>query len=132
MPLYKYVGNRFLTATQNLLLGSKLSEFHTGYRAFSKRVLENLPIHVNSDNFVFDNEMLVQSLFFGYRVGEISCPTKYFQEASSISLKNSLYYGIGVLMTSIKFRLQKMGLASYPIFNKGEKNLVDHYYKEIE
>jgi glycosyltransferase involved in cell wall biosynthesis len=132
MPLYKYVANRFLTATQNLLLGSKLSEFHTGYRAFSKRVLENLPIHVNSDSFVFDNEMLVQSIFFGYRVGEISCPTKYFQEASSISLKNSIHYGIGVLMTSIKFRLQKMGFTSYPIFNKGETNLIDHYYKEVE
>ncbi len=132
MPSYKYVANRFLTATQNLLLGSKLSEFHTGYRAFSKQVLENLPIHANSDGFIFDNEMLAQSIFFGYRVGEISCPTKYFEEASSISLTNSIRYGIGVLATSIRFRLQKMGLVHYRIFDKAVKDSSVHYYKEIE
>ncbi len=131
MPLYKYVANRFLTATQNLLLGSKLSEFHTGYRAFSKRVLENLPIHANSDDFVFDNEILAQSLFFGYRVGEVSCPTKYFQEASSISLTNSIRYGIGVLATSIRFRLQKMGFGRFRIFDKAAKDSAVQYYKEI-
>lgn len=131
MPLYKYVANRFLTATQNLLLGSKLSEFHTGYRAFSKHVLENLPIHANSDGFVFDNEILAQSIFFGYRVGEISCPTKYFQEASSINLKNSVRYGIGVLVTSIKFQLQKMGIARYNIFCKEVKNADVSYFEEV-
>ena len=132
MPLYKYVANRFLTATQNLLLGSKLSEFHTGYRAFSQSVLRDLPIHANSDGFVFDNEMLAQSIFFGYRVGEISCPTKYFEEASSINLKNSIQYGIGVLATSVRFRLQKMGLGRYRIFTHATKNPGDRYYKEIE
>lgn len=132
MPLYKYVANRFLTAIQNLLLGSKLSEFHTGYRAFSNRVLEELPIRANSDDFVFDNEMLAQSIFFGYRVGEISCPTKYFGEASSISLKNSIRYGIGVLATSIRFRLQKMGFGRYRTFNKAIKSPGTRYYKEIE
>lgn len=132
MPLYKYVANRFLTAVQNQLLGCKLSEFHTGYRAFSKNVLENLPIHANSDDFVFDNEMLAQSLFFGYRVGEISCPTKYFEEASSIDLKNSLRYGIGVLTTSIKFRLQRMGLGRYRVFDRAARDSSVQYYKEIE
>jgi glycosyltransferase involved in cell wall biosynthesis len=132
MPLYKYVANRFLTAVQNLLLGCKLSEFHTGYRAFSKSVLKNLPIHANSDNFVFDNEMLAQSLFFGYRVGEISCPTRYFEEASSINLKNSVRYGIGVLGVSIKFRLQKMGVARYSIFLRGVKGSDVHYYEEVK
>ena len=132
MPLYKYVANRFLTAIQNLLLGSKLSEFHTGYRAFSKRVLENLPIHKNSDDFVFDNEMLAQCIFSGYRIGEISCPTKYFKEASSINLKDSLRYGIGVLATSFKYRLQKMGFGCYQIFSKTEKKPSNQYYKRIE
>ena len=132
MPLYKYVANRFLTATQNLLLGSKLSEFHTGYRAFSKRVLEELPYKDNSDDFVFDNEVLTQSIFWGYRVGEISCPTRYFEEASSISLKNSIRYGTGVLATSIKFRLQKMGVARYNIFYRGAKDSDVHYYEEVK
>lgn len=132
MPVYKYFANRVLTAIQNLLIGSKLSEFHTGYRAFSKRVLENLPIHANSDDFVFDNEMLAQSIFLGYRVGEISCPTKYFKEASSINLKNSIRYGIGVLATSIKFRFQRIGLMSYKIFDKGTKGTGINYYKKIK
>jgi glycosyltransferase involved in cell wall biosynthesis len=132
MPLYKYVANRFLTAIQNLLMGSKLSEFHTGYRAFSKNVLKDLPIHANSDGFVFDNEMLAQSIFFGCRVGEISCPTKYFHEASSINLKNSIRYGIGVLVTSVRFRFQKMGLRRYRIFDRASKDFRIQYYKEIE
>jgi len=132
MPLYKYVANRFLTAIQNLLIGSKLSEFHTGYRAFSRQVLEHLPFYINSDDFIFDNEMLVQSIFFGYRVGEISCPTKYFEEASSIDLKNSIRYGIGVLNTSIKFRLHRLGVRHYDIFKQGAGNHETIYYKRVK
>ena len=131
MPVYKYIANRFLTAIQNLLLGSKLSEFHTGYRAFSRRVLENLPIHHNSDDFVFDNEMLAQSIYFGYRVGELSCPTKYFKEASSIAMLDSIRYGIGVLATSIKFRLQRWGVAEFQIFKQENKQTKGGYYKRI-
>ena len=117
MPRYKYISNRFLTAVQNLLLGYKLSEYHTGFRAFSRRVLESLPLEENSDDFLFDNEMLAQAIYFNYRIGEISCPTKYFPEASSISFKRSVKYGLGVLWTSLRFRLQKMGLARFRIFN---------------
>src|SRR4029077_1397506 len=95
MPLYKYIGNRFLTAFQNLLLGTKLSEFHTGYRAFSRKVLQELPFVENSDDFVFDSQMLLQCVYFGYRIGEISCPTKYFADASSINFRRSLRYGLG-------------------------------------
>jgi len=121
MPVYKYISNRFLTAFQNLLMGSKLSEFHTGYRAFSREVLENVPFFRNSDNFVFDNEILAQILYFGYRIGEISCPTKYFEEASSIDLKNSMVYGLGVLRTTLKFRAQKCGLGPYRLFRLTKK-----------
>ena len=117
MPLYKYVANRFLTAFQNLLIGQKLSEYHTGYRAFSREVLEGLPLEENTDDFLFDNEMLAQIVFFKYRIGEISCPTRYFEEASSINFARSVSYGFGVLATSIQFRLQKMGLASFRIFS---------------
>ena len=117
MPFYKYLSNRFLTAFQNLLLGSKLSEFHTGYRAFSRTVLEHVGFLKNSDNFVFDNEMLAQILYFGYRVGEISCPTKYFEEASSIDLSNSVVYGLGVLRTTLMFRAQKWGMGRYGLFS---------------
>ncbi len=117
MPRYKYLANRGLTAVQNLLLGQKLSEYHTGYRAWSRHVLEALPLLNNSDDFVFDNEMLAQAIYSGFRVGEISCPTKYFPEASSINLSRSIVYGIGVLRTSLKFRLQKMGFGEYPIFS---------------
>lgn len=123
MPLYKYISNRFLTAFQNLLIGQKLSEYHTGYRAFSRRVLEKLPLNENSDDFVFDNEMIAQIVFFDYQIGEISCPTKYFPEASSINFRRSVRYGLGVLNTSFKFRLQKMGLAKYEIFNPNGKGL---------
>jgi glycosyltransferase involved in cell wall biosynthesis len=131
MPLYKYVSNRFLTAVENLLLGSKLSEFHTGYRGFSKRVLENLPLHVNSDNFVFDNEMLAQIIYFGYRVGEISCPTRYFREASSINFVKSVVYGLGVLSTTFKFRLQKLGLINSKLFSREEGFIESDYYQNV-
>ena len=97
MPLYKYVSNRMLTAFQNLFLGVKLSEYHTGFRAFSRELLETLPLLENSDDFVFDNQMIAQAVMFGFRIGEISCPTKYFEEASSINFKRSVQYGLGVL-----------------------------------
>jgi glycosyltransferase involved in cell wall biosynthesis len=131
MPLYKYVSNRFLTAVQNLLLGYKLSEYHTGFRAFWRRVLESLPIEENSDDFVFDNEMLAQAIYFNYQIGEISCPTKYFAEASSISFKRSVKYGLGVLWTSLKFRIQKMGLARFRIFDSERTKLFHAYYHEL-
>lgn len=111
MPRYKYLFNRMLTFTQNLLVGSKLSEFHTGYRAFSRRVLETLPLAANSDDFVFDNQMLVQALACGMRIGEISCPTKYFPDASQISFRRSVRYGFGVLWTSFSYRLWRWRLA---------------------
>lgn len=117
MPLYKYISNRFLTLIENILLGYKLSEYHTGYRAFSRELLERLPLHENSDDFVFDNQMLAQAIFFGYRIGEITCPTKYFPEASSINFRRSMVYGLGVLGTALKFRLQRMGIFQFPIFS---------------
>ena len=103
MPLYKYIANRFLTFVENLSLGIKLSEYHTGYRAFNRKVLETLPLGENSDDFVFDSEMLVQSVFFGFKVGEISCPTRYFEDASSINFARSVKYGLGVLAISVKY-----------------------------
>jgi glycosyltransferase involved in cell wall biosynthesis len=109
MPLYKYVANRLLTAAQNLMLGTKLSEFHTGYRAYRRRVLETLPLLANSDDFVFDNQILVQAVAAGFSIGEISCPTKYFPEASSIGFARSLRYGLGVLSTSAAYRLWRAG-----------------------
>ncbi len=111
MPFYKYVFNRFLTAAQNLLLGVKVSEYHTGYRAFSRRALEELPLLANSNDFVFDNQMLTQAVAKGHLLAEISCPTKYFPEASSINFRRSCTYGLGVLGTSVQFRLWKWGLA---------------------
>jgi glycosyltransferase involved in cell wall biosynthesis len=116
MPFYKYVSNRFLTAFQNLLVGHKLSEYHTGYRAWSREVLTTLPLLFNSDDFVFDNQMLAQAIFRRFRIGEISCPTRYFPEASSINFRRSSVYGLGVLATSVRFRLQRLGLARFPIF----------------
>jgi len=110
MPLYKYIANRFLTAFQNLMTGAKLSEYHTGFRAFSKELLHALPIEQNSDDFVFDNQFLAQAILRGARMGEISCPTKYFAEASSINFRRSSIYGLGVLKTSVEFRLAKWGL----------------------
>jgi glycosyltransferase involved in cell wall biosynthesis len=108
MPIWKYIANRGLTLSENILMGAKLSEYHTGYRAFSRQLLETLPIEQNSDDFVFDNQMLAQILWFGYTIAEVSCPTKYFAEASSINLPRSIKYGLGCLFTSLKFRLAKM------------------------
>lgn len=119
MPLYKYIANRFLTLAQNILMGQKVSEYHTGYRAWSRKLLESLPLDACSDDFVFDNQMLAQSAWFGFRIGEISCPTKYFEEASSINFSRSVTYGLGVLKTSLTFRLAKMGLISPALFQKG-------------
>jgi glycosyltransferase involved in cell wall biosynthesis len=120
MPFYKYVSNRFLTFFENILLGIKLSEYHTGYRAFSRTVLESLPLEKNSDDFVFDNEMIAQAAFFGFQIGEISCPTKYFEEASSINFSRSVKYGLGVLLTSVKYALNKAGIMRSPLFRSGE------------
>ena len=117
MPLYKYISNRFLTLFENLMLGHKLSEYHTGYRAFSREILERLPLEKNSNDFVFDNQMLAQIIWFGYRIGELSCPTKYFEDASSINFRNSVIYGLGVLRTSVQFRLRKWGLGAASIFS---------------
>ena len=116
MPIWKYIANRFLTFAENLLVGAKLSEYHTGYRAFSRKLLEQLPLEENSDDFVFDNQMLVQIIWLGYTVAEVSCPTKYFPEASSINLFRSIKYGFGCLITAFKFRLAKMELISSRIF----------------
>jgi len=118
MPLWKYVANRFLTLFENTCLGAKLSEYHTGYRAFNRTVLQDLPLLENSDDFVFDNQMLAQCVYFGFHIGEVSCPTKYFAEASSINFRRSVQYGLGVLLTSMQFRLQKIGLAQFRIFNR--------------
>jgi len=117
MPVYKYIANRLLTLVQNILVGHKLSEYHTGYRAWSRKTLESLPLLNNSDDFVFDNQMLAQAIFYGFRIGEISCPTSYFPEASSINFKRSVIYGLGVLLNSVKFRLQRMGIQDYDIFS---------------
>jgi len=118
MPMIKYISNRGLTFVENILLGAKLSEYHTGYRAFSREVLEAVNYNANSDNFVFDNQMLAQIWYAGYEIAEITCPTKYFDDASSISIKNSTIYAIGVLKTSFQFRLQKWGLIKNKIFSK--------------
>jgi glycosyltransferase involved in cell wall biosynthesis len=131
MPLYKYIANRALTLFQNLVMNYKLSEYHTGYRAFSRRVLETLPLEANSDDFVFDNEMVAQIIFFGYRIGEISCPTRYFAEASSINFSGSVKYGFGVLATSLMFRLQKMHVARFRIFHEEGNRLFQDYYQAV-
>ena len=123
MPLYKYVSNRFLTTAENLLIQQKLSEYHSGYRAFSAEVLESVPLLENSDDFVFDNEMLLQIMYFGFSVGEVSCPAKYFEEASSIGLSRSVIYGLGVLSTAMKYFLSKRGSKRYAIFNPDGKQL---------
>ena len=116
MPIWKYIANRFLTLVQNIFLGAKISEYHTGYRAFSRDLLERLPLEVNSDDFVFDNQMLAQIVWFGYTVAEVSCPTKYFAEASSINLFRSIKYGIGCLFTALIFRLAKMKIMTSKVF----------------
>jgi len=116
MPVWKYVANRFLTFVENLLMGAKLSEYHTGFRAFSRQLLEQLPLDANSDDFVFDNQVLAQIVWFGHTIAEITCPTRYFPEASSINLGRSIKYGLGCLATSLTFRLARMGLVSSRLF----------------
>jgi glycosyltransferase involved in cell wall biosynthesis len=116
MPLYKYMANRVLTFVQNILLGHKLSEYHTGYRGFTRSVMESLPFDRNSDNFIFDNQMLSQVIYRGFKVGEISCPARYFPEASSINFRRAVIYGLGVLRTSISFRLARLGFDRGTIF----------------
>ena len=116
MPVYKYIANRFLTAAQNFLMGQKISEYHTGLRAFSKEILETLPLGENDDDFIFDNEMLAQILYLDFKIGEVSCPTKYFDEASSINFSRSVKYGLGVLRVSFLYFLNKRGLLKTPIF----------------
>ncbi len=116
MPWWKYVANRFLTAAENLLLGCKLSEYHTGYRAFSRQLLERLPLEANSDDFVFDNQMLAQIHWLGYTIAEVTCPTKYFSEASSINFRRSVTYGLGCLSTGLSYRLARWGLVRSPLF----------------
>ncbi|MBZ0222089.1 MAG: glycosyltransferase family 2 protein [Dokdonella sp.] len=122
MPRYKYVFNRMLTAFENLVIGSKLSEFHSGYRAFSRKVLETLPLAVNSDDFVFDNQMLVQAHAFGWRIGEMSCPTKYFADASEINFRRSVVYGLGVLRVAVTYRLWKWRLLKSRLFCAAPEN----------
>lgn len=123
MPLYKYISNRFLTAVENFIIQQKLSEYHTGYRAFSAEVLRKIPLLENSNDFVFDNEMLLQTMYFGFNVGEVSCPAKYFDDASSISFRRSVTYGIGVIHTSIKYFMSKRGSKLYQIFNPDGRKL---------
>ena len=129
MPLFKYIANRGLTFIENILLNAKLSEYHTGYRAFSREILGTINYNANSDNFVFDNQMLAQAWYAGYEIAEITCPTKYFADASSISIKNSTIYGIGVLKTSFLFRLQRWRLINSKIFND-TSHLTKHINKE--
>ena len=130
MPLYKYVSNRLLTALQNLFLGVKLSEYHTGFRAFSRELLEKLPLLENSDDFVFDNQMIAQAVMFGFKIGEISCPTKYFEEASSINFKRSVKYGLGVLATTIGFVAHKTGIRRVPRFGATGRKVTQQYYSQ--
>jgi hypothetical protein len=131
MPLWKYISNRSLTAIENVMLGTKLTEFHTGYRAFSSRVLQHLPLLTNSDDFVFDNQMIAQLLAFNFRIGEISCPTKYFSEASSINFSRSVLYGFGVLYTSLMYRLWKWGMAKPAIFTDNPAYRIDSSQAEM-
>lgn len=131
MPLYKYVFNRLLTAFENIFLGVKLSEYHTGYRAFSRRVLETLPLEQNSDDFVFDNEMLAQAVMFKFRIGEISCPTKYFEEASSINFRRSVRYGLGVLATTLKFFFHRLGIIRCRLFQRTHFERKNDYYERF-
>ncbi len=119
MPIYKYFANRLLTSFQNIMMRAKLSEYHTGYRAFSRKVLENINYHANSDNFVFDNQMLAQIWNAGFEIAEITCPTKYIEKSSSINFKNSVAYGIGVVRTSIQYRINKTGIKSYKYLKRG-------------
>jgi glycosyltransferase involved in cell wall biosynthesis len=116
MPIYKYVSNRFLTAVQNLVIAYKLSEYHTGYRGYTRQVLESIPFENNSNDFIFDNQILCQIIFKGFRIGEISCPTRYMDDSSSIGLRDSIAYGLGVLRTATAFRLHRWNIIRSPIF----------------
>jgi glycosyltransferase involved in cell wall biosynthesis len=131
MPLYKYIANRFLTAFQNLFLGIKLSEYHTGFRAFTKEVLSALPLLENSDDFVFDNQIIAQVAMSGFRIGELSCPTKYFKEASSINFRRSMTYGFGVLATTARFVAHKHRLAGSRLFEGRGRKVNLHYYTGV-
>jgi glycosyltransferase involved in cell wall biosynthesis len=131
MPKYKYISNRLLTAFQNLFLGVKLSEYHTGFRAFSRELLQTLPLLENSDDFVFDNQMIAQSVMFGFRIGEISCPTSYFEEASSINLWCSVKYGMGVLATTASFVAHRTGIRRVPLFDATGRKVTLKYYSEL-
>jgi glycosyltransferase involved in cell wall biosynthesis len=131
MPLYKYIANRLLTAFQNLFLGVKLSEYHSGFRAFSREMLQRLPLSENSDDFVFDNQIIAQAVMFGFRIGEISCPTKYFEEASSINFRRSVKYGLGVLATTLSFVAHKIGFWRVPRFVAEGRKTPTEYYSRI-
>jgi len=126
MPVWRYVANRALTLVENLLVGAKLSEYHSGYRAFSRELLESLPLEANSDNFVFDNQMLTQILWFNHKIGEITCPTKYFAKSSSINLRRSIKYGFGCLATAATYRLARMGWVDSKLFPRTEGPTVSH------
>jgi glycosyltransferase involved in cell wall biosynthesis len=132
MPRYKFIANRLLTLVQNILMGYKLSEYHTGFRAFRREVIEALPIESNSDDFVFDNQMLAQIIFRGFRVGELSCPTRYFADASSINFSRSVRYGLGVLATSFRYRLHKMGIIPSKLFEGAGADRIHGYYAEVD
>jgi hypothetical protein len=131
MPLYKYIANRFLTFFQNILFNHKISEYHTGYRAFSREVLTKLPLEENSDGFIFDGEVLAQAIYLGYRLGEISCPARYFPEASSLNFLRSAKYGLQVVWVTLKFCLQKMGLGRFRMLNPQGRKLAEDYYTEV-
>ncbi|UCC77935.1 MAG: glycosyltransferase family 2 protein [Anaerolineales bacterium] len=128
MPLYKYVSNRFLTLAENIALGQHLSEFHTGFRAYSRQMLETIPFLLNSDNFVFDTEVIAQAVAFGFRIAEIGVPTRYFEEASSVNFKNSVIYGLSTLATMARYLLAKWDIASYPQFKKTLPQIVSRYH----
>ena len=131
MPLYKYVANRLLTAFQNMFLGIKLSEYHTGFRAFSRELLQTLPLLENSDDFVFDNQMIAQTVMFGFQIGEVSCPTKYFEEASSINFRRSVKYGLGVLATTAGFVAHKLNLVRAPRYRQTGRKVTEQYYSQV-
>jgi len=133
MPLYKYVANRVLTGFQNIFLGVKLSEYHTGFRAFSRQLLQALPLLENSDDFVFDNQMIAQAIMFGFRIGELSCPTRYADDASSISFRRSMKYGLGVLGTTLSFVAHRIGFNRSPRFDRaGRKVTPQYYYQHLQ
>ena len=131
MPFYKYISNRFLTLYQNILFSQKISEYHTGFRAFSRAVLASLPLEENSDDFVFDAQVLAQAIYLGYRIGEISCPARYFPEASSLNFSSSAKYGLQVLSVTLKFWLQKHGLGRFGTFNPTGQKLIEDYYRQV-